>query len=118
MYITLNYTGNNGNICLQWSVQTNVLELKCVIQKLHFKVEILNSYGLLQGYCLSPYPTTYCHVVSTNMTLTQNVTLNETVLREHGNIDSKINGLWTFRHGTNMDESSVNITILNEKGKF
>ena len=96
-------------------MQGSTLDLSCIdVNKLHSRVEFYNQDRQIQGYCTLPFPEPQCYSFNRRTHLIQNK--NVTKLTVIG-IDSKINGLWSCHHGTNIDES-VNIYVVDVQGIF
>lgn len=56
-----------------------------------------------------------CESYHQNATIIQIFESNKTIYTVYGQIDKKVNGNWTCRHGTNKDIAQVEVTVL--KGK-
>lgn len=106
----------NIRMCLAWSVDEKILTFTCKVNRLQFRVELVNQYHITQGYCLHPFPSPYCYTYYRNSTITQNTYTNETYLIVKGLINNSINGQWSCHHGTNIDVAFVNVTVLTSKG--
>ncbi|CAC5384445.1 unnamed protein product [Mytilus coruscus] len=102
----------NIKICLTWTVHKDHLDLTCKVNVLVYDVEFYNNKNTEQGYCLHPLPSPKCIPKYNNTIIRQNATTNVTYLKVINQIDSTFNGLWECRHGTNRDQASVNITVL------
>lgn len=102
----------NVNMCLTWTVQKDHLDLTCKVNYLKFHVEFYNNYNREQGYCISPIPLPHCVSKYPNTVIRQNNATNVTFLEIKDHIDSRYNGKWECRHGTNTDNAFVNITVL------
>lgn len=101
------------DICLKWKVRRSTLDLSCIVNKLHSRVEFYNQDKQIQGYCILPFPEPQCYSFNRRARLIQNK--NVTTLTVIG-INSKINGLWSCHHGTNIGESAVNISVVDVQG--
>lgn len=102
-------------VCFNWKVTFHELKLTCKVNKLHFKVWILDQYGNVQGSCIPPTPSSKCEPFYGNGTLSQNSETNETIFIVHGKIDYRINGNWTCLHGRQRDVAQVEVTVLRMK---
>ncbi|CAC5384498.1 unnamed protein product [Mytilus coruscus] len=59
-----------------------------------------------------PLPVPGCHSLHNN--IMQDPKTNITVLMIHRHVDITLNGPWKCRHGTNLDEAIVNVTVIKE----
>lgn len=100
-------------VCLTWTVQNNFLDLKCTVNHLIYGVEFYNNRRKELGFCLHPKPTPQCYASNINTDIIQNSKTNVTYLRIHGHIDSRFNGEWECKHGTNRDSAIINVTVLH-----
>ena len=94
-------------------MRRNTLDLSCIVNKLHFNVEFYNQDRQIQGYCILPFPEPQCYSFNRRTRLIQNK--NVTKLTVMG-INSKINGLWSCHHGTNIGKAAVNISVVDVQG--
>lgn len=100
-------------VCLTWTVQKNVLDLRCRVNYLIYGVEFFNNRRKEQGFCLHPKPSPKCFASNNNTKIVQNSKTNVTYLRIQGRIDSHFNGEWECKHGTNRDSAIINVTVLH-----
>lgn len=108
---------DQDNMCLTWKVKNNSLILTCKIPNLKFSVYLYDPWNNEQGYCFTPIPTIKCHPHFQNVSIYQNRETNETVFTLTGNINQRLNGNWTCKHGTRIDSRTVEVTLsqLTEK---
>ncbi|XP_076111998.1 uncharacterized protein LOC143080149 isoform X2 [Mytilus galloprovincialis] len=104
-------------MCLTWKLKNRSLVLTCKIPNLKLPVDLFDPWNNEQGYCLSPIPTINCHPHFKNVSIYQNIDTNETVFIITGNIDQRLNGNWTCRHGNRVESRTVEVTLseLTEK---
>lgn len=69
------------------------------------------------AHCLTPFPIPECYT-SPNNTIQQSRITNTTIFIVKHHIESSLNGQWKCTHGTNVDEATVNITVLKEGTHF
>lgn len=103
----------NTFVCLTWTVNTGHLDLQCRVNYLIYGIEIFNNRRKELGFCLHPQPVPKCFSYSNDTTIMQNSKTNITYLKIKGHIDSNLNGQWECRHGTNRDNATINVTVLN-----
>lgn len=108
------------NICLTWEVTKTELILTCKIDFLHLGVFVDDPFGKTQAECFPPIPYE-CEAYYSNGSIIHNQWTKETIFKLIGNIDHRINGNWTCRHGTSKDTATAHVLLLKaieNNGKF
>ncbi|CAC5415314.1 unnamed protein product [Mytilus coruscus] len=118
--ILMLYTSNtvifscNIQVCLTWQAEKDGISFKCKVNKLLWKVMFYNPSNQELAHCLMPFPIPECYT-SPNNTIRQSSITNTTIFIVKQRIQSSLNGQWKCSHGTNVDEATVNITVLKEE---
>lgn len=79
---------------------------------MNHRIFIDNQFGREVADCIPDF----CHSYHQNASIIQLLKTNETIYSVNGQIDNKVNGNWTCRHGSNLDTAKVDVTVL--KGNF
>lgn len=104
----------NIKVCLTWMANTNSIEFRCRVDDLIFQVKFFNKFNSELAYCLFPIRNlneTRCSSHFINSTIVQDLKTNTTMLTVRGQIDKRINGVWSCKHGTNISQATVNVTV-------
>ncbi|XP_063412542.1 uncharacterized protein LOC134695254 [Mytilus trossulus] len=104
----------NIQVCLTWQAEKDGISFKCKVNKLSWKVMFYNPSNQELAHCLTPFPIPECYT-SPNNTIQQSRITNTTIFIVKHHIESSLNGQWKCTHGTNVDEATVNITVLKEE---
>lgn len=103
----------NIKVCLTWMANTNTIEFRCRVNDLHLQVKFFNKFNSELAYCSFPIRDsneTSCYSYFINSTIVQDLKTNSTMLTVRGQIDKRINGVWSCQHGTNISQATVNVT--------
>lgn len=82
----------------------------CKVSNLEHIVYINNQFNKEVGDCYS----NLCDSYQQNASIIQILESNETIYTVNGQIDKKVNGNWTCRHGTNLQIAQVEVTVLKD----
>lgn len=104
----------NIHVCLTWQAEKDGISFKCKVNKLSWKVMFYNPLNQELAHCLTPIPVPECFTTPNN-TIRQSSITNTTIFIMKQHIQSSLNGQWKCTHGTNIDEATVNITVLKEE---
>ncbi|XP_063400352.1 uncharacterized protein LOC134684959 [Mytilus trossulus] len=108
-------------MCLSCTIEPDILNLTCKIDKLHLPVSIHNNFGKEVAFCSLPFPSPLCISGNKNTTVRQNIHTNETVVTIREITDQRINGNWSCLHGYGRDmyeaDLEINIPILEGQHK-
>lgn len=105
-------------MCLTWKLENSNLVLTCRIPNLILSVHLYDPWDKEQGYCVPPIQSIICYPHYKNVSIYQNVKTNKTVFTFTGNIDHRINGNWTCRHGSNADYVTEEVTLPKVPGNL
>ncbi|VDI24856.1 Hypothetical predicted protein [Mytilus galloprovincialis] len=101
-----------ASVCLTWTVETGSIVFRCKTDELVFPVVFFSPTGKEIGFCNVPVPTPLCTPIMPNILIKQDMRTHTTILIYKGKIDSSMDGKWKCQHGSNVESSTVNITVL------
>lgn len=101
------------HVCLTWKLSDQLLNLKCRVNRLLFRVEFKNQFNETVGGCV---PGHECYNYNHNVAIKQNIATNVTTCLITGTIDDNLNGKWKCLHGTNTGLADVEVTVLRNAG--
>lgn len=99
-------------VCLTWRISVKKLTLVCKVDGLHLSVFIDDPLGHRRADCFLYKDEALCDAYYKNESITQNPRTHEIVYTWHGQIDNKLNGNWTCKHGSSRDVATVEVTVL------
>lgn len=103
---------------MTYTIGEGVLQLRCKIDNLKFRVLFSDPDNNEQAFCLPSYSSTLCHHHYSNGSINQNLFTNETVFTIHGNINTNVNGKWICRHGNNFERATVDVKVDSITGIY
>lgn len=116
---TITHSTCSIKMCLRWTKSKGILKIICKINDLHLPVSIHNNRGNEVALCSIPFPFPSCTNTYDHTTVKQNIRTNETEVTVKGQIDYRMSGNWSCRHGNGKHDfvAYIEVIIPQLKGK-